>query len=166
VDSPAITSHAPSSNSPSPVSLISPSPGFSLPLPIIPWFLPSPSFSLPLALVPLPLFGLGFGFSLPLSSPSPSPSPVRFRFLSSPSPSPSPVRFRFLSSPSPSPVSPYLVSVIPFPFPFPCSVSLGFCHPLSLPTPPSQFSSLSHPTTSTGTWKKKSKGWLIPWYGG
>jgi hypothetical protein len=151
VDSPAITSHAPSSNSPSPVSLISPSPGFSLPLPIIPWFLPSPGFSLPLALVPLPLFGLGFGFSLPLSSPSPSPSPVRFRFL---------------SSPSPSPVSPYLVSVIPFPFPFPCSVSLGFCHPLSLPAPPSQFSSLSPPTTSTGTWKKKSKGWLIPWYGG
>jgi hypothetical protein len=146
-----------------------------MPLPLIPLprFLssnsPSPGFS-----VPLPLFGFGFGFSLPLSSPS--PSPVRFRFLSSPSPSPvrfqflsfsSPVQFRFLSSPSPSPVSPCSVSVIPFSFP--CSVSLGFCHPLPLPAPPSQFSSLSPPTTSTGTWKKKEQGlinsliwWLIP----
>jgi len=135
-----------------------------MPLPLIPLprFLssnsPSPGFS-----VPLPLFGFGFGFSLPLSSPS--PSPVRFRFLSSPSPSPvrfqflsfsSPVQFRFLSSPSPSPVSPCSVSVIPFSFP--CSVSLGFCHPLPLPAPPSQFSSLSPPTTSTGTWKKKKQG--------
>jgi hypothetical protein len=55
-------------------------------------------------------------------------------------------------------------SLFGFSHPLPLPL-FGFCHPLPLPAPPSQFSSLSPPTTSSGTWKKKSKGWLIPWYG-